>query len=1009
MLTEQFINRQIKLRKSLDFKQLREEGLKHLRQLAGDIWTDYNTHDPGVTLLELLCYAITDLGYRCDFSISDLIASHPENKAGSNKHLFEAHEILPNHPFTILDFRKILIDLPFVRNAWLEPVAKSSPEVFYDEVDKALTYSSKNINGGQNEEIRIKGLYNVWLELSEDDELGNLNSDSLRVSFPLKDENGRHIYNATIWFPDYYEFPAMLQKRLEINKISTSFTPNPDPWYDFTVKVKILLADNTEARFTLLVSMDPEDQNWKSQAHKVKRVLGDRIKDIGNEGFMSIYNRKQIKICNYLNEVAGKLNAHRNLCEDFLSINLVRPQEIGVKAEFGLSLDADPHTVLAKAFFDLHQLVNPSVRFYSLKELLAQNISPELIYDGPLLSSGFIKDENLFPFRHEKTVFVSDVLNWIMSSSPGKIKYITDLRLTNWIENIQLSQPNSNSIALHRSDIYKPVAGIRKSAIICKKGNVEQAVDWNQVEALYEKMLRDIQPDKSGQMLHRIDVPAGRDRKTGHYSSVQNDLPSVYGTTWQGLPEDASAERKAYAKQLKGYLLFYDQLLANFLAQLANVKNLLSMDSEVSASYFYQAVYQVPGAIDLLRDFVGSQGDELTQPELEEAWLLFVSDSKNEYLTKLSQSAEDQKTFLDRRNRFLDHLMARFNEQFTDYSFLMFARNNQQVPDHLTVDKALFLQNYPMLSSQRAKGFATSHSAEVWDTANITGLERRLAYLLGIRDYQRRFLTSGPFGNIRFYQEKDLDVIDEYRFRVISSDNRILLSSHKHYHVINEGYDVVFKVIDFGKDAGNYKILPSSNGRFYFNLYDDKTLVLARRIQLFDTAEMAKAAIDEVALFFSTQFTGLAQPPEEGLFVVENILLRPRFNGNYGGNFISDPILPRYRNDYGQITKEGKDPFSFRITVVLPAQAEKFMDKNFRELAETTIRLETPAHIMPHIHFVNNLQLSRFEHAYKNWLEINSLPFPEGESEKTEHIRHLSAALFELEGAMIFIPEEPDL
>lgn len=1009
MLTEPYINRQKKLRKSLDYKQLKEEGLKHLQQLAGEIWTDYNAHDPGVTLLELLCYAITDLSYRCDFSISDLIASHPENKAGSNKHLFEAHEILPNDPFTILDFRKILIDLPFVRNAWLEPAEKSNPEIFYDEVDKALTYSSKNINGGQNKEIWIKGLYNVWLELSEDNQLGNLNSDALRVSFPLSYQHAKHSFNATIWFPDYYEFPAILKKKLEINKIYATFTPNPDPWYDFTVKVKILLADNTETRFTFMVSMDPEDKNWKSHVPMVKRVLGNRIRDIGNEGIISIFNRKQIQIGNYLNEVAGKLNAHRNLCEDFLSINLVRPQEIGLNAQFGLSLDADPHLVLARAFFDLHQFVNPSIKFYSLKEMLDQNISPEMIYDGPLLSNGFIKDENLLPFRHEKTIFVSDVLNLIMSSSPGQIKYITDLRLTNWIENIQLSQPNSNSIGLHRSDIYKPAAGIRKSAIICKKGNIQQTVDWNQVEALFEKMLRDIQPDKSGQMYNRLDVPAGRDRKTGHYASVQNDLPPTYGTSWQGLQEDASADRKAHAMQLKGYLLFYDQLLTNFLAQLANVKNLLSMDSEVSASYFYQTAYMVPGAINLIRDFIGNQEDELTHMELEEAWSLFVSDPENQYITKLSHSAEDQKTFLDRRNRFLDHLMARFNEQFTDYSLLMYARNNQQVPEHLTLDKALFLQNYPVLSGQRARGFATRHTAEVWDTANVTGLERRLAYLLGIRDHRRRFLTSGPFGNIQFYQEKDLDVIDEYRFRVLSPDNRILLSSHKHYHVINAGYDVVYRMLDFGQDAGNYKISKSGNGRFYFNLYDDKHLVLARRIQLFDTAEEAQEAIDETALFICNHFVGLNQPPEEGLFVVENILLRPRFHGKYAGNLVSDSILPRYRNDYGQITQEGKDPFSFRITVVLPAQAEKFMDKNFKDLAETTIRLETPAHIMPHIHFLNNLQLSRFEHAYKNWLEINRLPFPEEETEKAEHIRRLNAALFELEGAMIFIPEEPDL
>src|SRR5262249_24576430 len=49
---------------SMDYARLREEGLALLGRLAGAQWTDFNTHDPGITILEQLCYAITDLGYR---------------------------------------------------------------------------------------------------------------------------------------------------------------------------------------------------------------------------------------------------------------------------------------------------------------------------------------------------------------------------------------------------------------------------------------------------------------------------------------------------------------------------------------------------------------------------------------------------------------------------------------------------------------------------------------------------------------------------------------------------------------------------------------------------------------------------------------------------------------------------------------------------------------------------------------------------------------------------------
>ena len=53
--------------KAMDFDAHREEGIKLIQQLSPDLWTDHNLHDPGITLLEELCYAITDLAYRLDY------------------------------------------------------------------------------------------------------------------------------------------------------------------------------------------------------------------------------------------------------------------------------------------------------------------------------------------------------------------------------------------------------------------------------------------------------------------------------------------------------------------------------------------------------------------------------------------------------------------------------------------------------------------------------------------------------------------------------------------------------------------------------------------------------------------------------------------------------------------------------------------------------------------------------------------------------------------------------
>ena len=56
--------------RALDYAALRAAGLRHLERLAGHLWTDFNDHDPGITILEQLCYALTDVAYRAARRIS---------------------------------------------------------------------------------------------------------------------------------------------------------------------------------------------------------------------------------------------------------------------------------------------------------------------------------------------------------------------------------------------------------------------------------------------------------------------------------------------------------------------------------------------------------------------------------------------------------------------------------------------------------------------------------------------------------------------------------------------------------------------------------------------------------------------------------------------------------------------------------------------------------------------------------------------------------------------------
>src|SRR6056297_2053597 len=112
------ISKEAPSNKSMDYNLLRDEGIKYIQSIAGKLWTDYNVHDPGITILEVLCYAITDLGYRTSFKIKDLLAEPGDTTKAAQ--FFTAKDILTCNPVSENDYRKILIDLDKVKNAWLE-------------------------------------------------------------------------------------------------------------------------------------------------------------------------------------------------------------------------------------------------------------------------------------------------------------------------------------------------------------------------------------------------------------------------------------------------------------------------------------------------------------------------------------------------------------------------------------------------------------------------------------------------------------------------------------------------------------------------------------------------------------------------------------------------------------------------------------------------------------------------------------------------------------------------
>ena len=175
------ISKDPKLEVSEDFNLLRKLSLQYIEKLGTKYWTDYNIHDPGITLLELLCYAITDLGHRTSFDIKDILAPAPGEKYNpAQQAFFTAREILTINPWTADDYRKLLIDIEGIKNAWL--FCKKNPcnniRLYANCAKSILQYQPATEHA-----ILIRGLFDVLIEFEDEEGIGDLNSGKIKYSF----------------------------------------------------------------------------------------------------------------------------------------------------------------------------------------------------------------------------------------------------------------------------------------------------------------------------------------------------------------------------------------------------------------------------------------------------------------------------------------------------------------------------------------------------------------------------------------------------------------------------------------------------------------------------------------------------------------------------------------------------------------------------------------------------------------------------------------------------------
>lgn len=989
-----------KLPHSEDFEFLRKAGITLIQKLSGNDWTDYNSHDPGITLLEAICYALTDLGYRASFDIKDLLAREKQEDNPDNL-FYTARQALPSGPLTLLDFRKLIIDTEDVKNAWIE--TSNDYEIFLylkASAENNLQTYELSYDESAGEPLRLKGLYKVVVEFEE-----------------------------------------------------------------------------------------------SSRGKKEEEILR-RIKE--------------------------KLNIHRGLCEDFVSVSSVEYEGFTMEAELQVNEGADIEKINAQVFQLVQNMFSPSINFYTLPQML-ERYTVEEIFEGPSLKHGFIDSKELQRSGRVPDIHLSDIIHKIL-----KIEGVIAVKkcafpvgsqspfseFTEWIREETLA-----SEKLVRLDIDNSVIRFFRNGDKYRQ-HTSSIPDKERVKALYNFLQSEKGSTKIKDPLIDLNVPQGEWMNVGDYFPLQYSLPACYGVTESVI--DASPDgniagitnvsksaadlinglslRKKQVLQLKGYLMVFEQILADFLAQLANLRELFSIDTAHRQTYYSQPLKNLYDAEYLIK--AGNEDHAA------------------------SVNIETEKEYFRRKNAILDHLLARYGEEMNKYSFYVKNLSGAD-PARLLAAKEAFLLDYVQLSNYKGKGFNYADSTNIWDTDNVASIKKRICRALDIRDYRTTYTTCDWITI-----EKKEEGLKQVRYIVLVKDSasgKVLLESNP-YQTESEVKHIMSYIIEQGSHRNNYEI-DARPGKYNYQLrmknqengfdvvaiknFTDKNeleesfanlvgalgsfsqnenfhllehILLRPKIDpQIDTGKESTSEGSAVTLLSitnplpATEITGVEQPafpykfkiqkqPDhkdksrstwklslmrdtrtEALIVEEDFALRRsaterivriRQAGadriNYSEKENADGYWQFEIKDQGRVLAAGKksyrkkedmigeiktlvdyfsfelnlmnrqqldedagiaelsDPYSFQLTVFIPDWPTRFRDPSFKYLLEKAIYSEMPAHILPRIYWLDYKTMKDFEKVYKAWLEemvrnaipdtttVNNVIFALNEIRKTE-------------------------
>ena len=578
-----------------DFNFLKDEAIDYIQNHIGNEWTNFNPSDPGMTILDQVCYAMTELGYCTDFSIPDILTDSTGKMEIENQ-FYMPYKILTTAPYTINDYKKYIID-------------------------------------------GIDEVYNV-------------------VIAP---------YNQN------------------------------------------LLAFNRVYQIYLYINPDITDD---------------------------------IKCNNICKSVYYYLNQSRNIGELFNVPIALQQQNCRIGGNIELEKSADEHAVLLELQNKIRNYIFPKIDQVNYDTMKEDGYDASTIYDGPYLKNGWISDDSLYDKKD--TVKAIDLIP-VMESVTGVIS----------VSGIQLYQNTNNVQALQATQsqlLFVDIINSYKEKKLTLNSNGKQIA----ADAFGPLQINIAQYQDNVTSLNNkptIKLPKSSFRDINSYYSIQNTFPQQYGIGDDKIEDDSLPVQVAQSRQLKGYLTLFDQVLANQFSQLANVPKLFSFTNSVcgapsdndafyalkdkyekkhleypvpykmfSPSYFYQSLYTIPHIKPLLKNntiFEYSSGEETKKELKEKSWREYQQDPYNAYIFGMMKIMEEEDVNLERRNKILDHLLARHGEspKVIDAIIHDTIYTGNKKKDQIII-KSLYLQNLDLLSYNRFKGYNILTASKINQTAD---------------------------------------------------------------------------------------------------------------------------------------------------------------------------------------------------------------------------------------------------------------------------------------------------